>query len=455
MGDDVHPVVCGDAVKGRLPGPGTIREQLRVARALQNEPHQALLDLARTYGPVAQIGYGRYTYVLAFGVESNEYVLSTNPTNFRWKEAFWPLVPIDGETALVVSDGADHQRRKAVVLPAFHRRRIAGYLDVMVDQTTITLDGWHSGDTIDAYQTMRETIRRIVLRCLFGDALGEHDDELTRQLHIALAYVNRTPLQRLDNEWLFPPYRKAMQARRAIDVMVTDEITRRRSAANLGDDILGWLLESQRQDSTPLTDQEVRDQVISIIAAAYDTTASAIGWIAARLAEDPQLRASLRTEHDNAVANADILSIDHLPALRHAGAVVNEVLRVCPPALVSVRYIANDFELHGHTVPADRLLMYSSYVTHMDPQQFPDPAEFRPTRWLDGHADHHGHHPYAYVPFGGGSRRCLGFAFALQELTVMTSLMAQLDFEPAYSTPPKPAGIASMAPTGGVPIRIT
>lgn len=119
-----------------------------------------------------------------------------------------------------------------------------------------------------------------------------------------------------------------------------------------------------------------------------------------------------------------------------------------------MRYIVSPFELLGHTVPNDRLMMYSSFVSHMDAAEFPDPTAFKPTRWIEGHADLHPHHPYAYVPFGGGSQRCLGFAFALQEMTVMTALMSQVDFTPRYTEPPKPVGIASMTPGGGVPIHI-
>ncbi len=430
-----------------------MRAQLGIARQMQGDPHTALLDLAAQYGPVTQIGFGKFLYVVVLGVEANEYVLHTNPSNFRWKEAFWPLVAIDGETALIVSDGDDHRRRKAIVLPAFHRRRISSYFDVMTEESARVIERWQSGQTIDAYQQMRLAVRKIVLRCLFGRAFGDREQEFMDHLKIPLDYVNRSPFRRLDHELLFPPYRKAMRARRAMDAMVFDEITRRRAAAEPGDDILGWLIEAQDGEGPGLTDQEVRDQVISLIAAAYDTTSSAMGWIAMRLADDPALRAEVRAEVGATTAGQP-LTLEHLPQLKLTGGVVNEVLRLQPPGIVSVRHIVDEFSLLGHTVPGGRLLMYSAYASQMDPNQFPDPTTFKPTRWIDGHRDHHPHHPYAYVPFGGGSRRCLGFAFALQEMTVMTALMAQVDFEPAYAAAPKPTGIASMAPGGGVPIRL-
>ena len=436
----------------KLPSPSFV-EQIKLARALNSEPHRALMELHARYGPVGQFGFGKFRYAWVFGAEANEHVLHTNASNFTWKEAFWPLVAIDGDTALVVSDGEDHKRRKAIVLPAFHRKRISSYFDVMVDETDALINRWQPGTTLDAYDEWRLAIRRIVLRCLFGEAFsGQREQAFVDHLEIPREYVNRNPIRRIDNEWLSPAYRKAMKARRAMDVMVFDEINRRRATGEAGDDIMGWLIEAQ-DDGARLTDQEVRDQVISLIAAAYDTTASTIGWITAKLAEDDELRREVRAEV-TATTSGNRLTIEHLPQLRLTTGIVNEVLRVLPPAVISVRKAVNDFTLHGHTVPGGMLVAYSGYVSGRNPVDFPDPDAFKPTRWIEGHPDHHPHHPYAYVPFGGGGRRCIGFAFALQELVVFTASLAALDFTPAFSATPKPTGAVSMAPGGGVPIKL-
>ena len=436
----------------RLPGPRLLA-QVGMSRALLKDPHRALLDMFNRYGPVGRIGFGKFKYVWLFGAEANEYLLHSHADNFTWKEAFWPLVVIDGDTALVVSDGDDHRRRKAIVLPAFHRKRISGYFDVMVEETDRLVARWLPGSTIDAHAEMRFAIRRIVLRCLFGEAFsGEREQQFVDHLEIPRAYANRSPLRRVDNELLSPAYRKAMQARRVMDKMVFDEIDRRRSCAQIGDDIMGWLMEAQ-EDGGQLTDQEVRDQVISLIAAAYDTTASTIGWIAVKLAEDPSLRRAVRAEFAS-VTGGNTPTIDHLPQLKLTAGVVNEVLRLLPPAVISVRQSVDEFTLHGHTIPGKHLVAYSGYVSGQNPTDFPDPTVFKPTRWVEGDPDHHTHHPYAYVPFGGGARRCIGFAFALQELIVFTAALASLDFTPAYATTPKPTGTVSMAPGGGVPITL-
>jgi cytochrome P450 len=439
-------------VTAKLPGP-SLFEQVKLTRTLNSEPHRALMELYEKYGPVGQFGFGKFRYAWAFGAEANEHILHTNASNFTWKEAFWPLVAIDGETALVVSDGDDHKRRKAIVLPAFHRKRISSYFDVMVTETYALIARWKPGSTFDVYEQMRLAIRRIVLRCLFGEAFsGAREQEFIDHLEVPREYVNRNPVRRIDNKWLSPAYRKAMAARRKMDTMVFDEISRRRSTGVPGDDIMGWLIEA-REDGGRLTDQEVRDQVISLIAAAYDTTSSTIGWIAVKLAEDADLRHAVRAEVTAATDGAP-LTIEHLPQLKLTAGVANEVLRVLPPAVISVRKTVNDFTLHGHTVPAGYLVAYSGYVGARNPADFPEPDAFKPTRWIEGHPDHHPHHPYAYVPFGGGGRRCIGFAFALQELAVFTAALSALDFSPAYTTTPKPEGAVSMAPGGGVRVRL-
>ncbi len=439
-------------VSARLPGPRSITDQVRFAQEVVRDPHAALLNFAATYGPVAQVGYRRYRYVMVFGVEANEYVLHGNAANFRWKEAFWPLEPLVGENALIVSDGVDHKRRKDIVLPAFHRRRISTYFDVMTEQTRHVLDTWQTGQSVNAYDGLRLVIRKTVLECLFGNAFGLQQAGFVEYLELILNYVNRTPLQRLDNE-LFPPYRKVVRARKQMDAIISREIARRRNSASTSEDILGWLIEAQDSDGPDLNDSEVRDLVIGIIAAAYDTTAAVMGWIAMRLANDPTLKTQIRNEV-NSATSGEAMTVDDLPALKLTGGVVNEVLRLHPPAVVSVRNIVSPFPLHGYIVPSGRFLMYSPYVSHMDPEQFPNPSSFMPTRWIEGHADSHPYHSYAYLPFGGGSRRCLGFAFALQQLTVMTAMLASVDFEPGYASNPKPTGIMSMAPQGGVPLRI-
>ena len=440
-------------MKTKLPGPRSPRAIIGLARQLNADARSTLLSMVDTYGPVIDFGRGKYHYIYLLSPEANEYILSTAPENFTWRDAFWVLVPVNGETALVVSDGEDHKRRRRIVQPAFHMRRIASYLDVMVDETNQVIDQWAIGASVDAHAQLRLAIRRIVLRCLFGDALRERDEELSRHLEVALAYVNRPPTQRFD--WNLPgmPYRKAMKARAAVDQIVFDEIKRRRALDDRGDDIISWLIADQ-ETGDGLSDQEVRDQIVSLIAAGYDTTASAMGWAVAELARQPERVDKIRAEMIDIGAGRS-LTIEQTTKLTYTNAFIQEVLRLHPPAIWSGRRVVNDFEIDNRTIPGGSMILFSPHVTHHDPRSFPDPADFRPGRWIDGHADQNHPHPYSYIPFGGGNRRCLGFAFATQELVAMTALLAhRTDLEVVDGGPQRHVGTMSSAPADGTQVRI-
>ena len=444
----------------RLPGPRTAGATIGLLRLLMSDPCRALVEMHDTYGPVVEFGWGRFRYVYLFGPDANEYVLTRGAQDFTWREAFWPLHPVVGDTALVLSDGADHQRRRRVVQPAFHVRRIATYLDVMVAEADRVIGAWSPGQTVDAHAGFRDAIRRVVIRCLFGDRLAAREDELTPSLEEALAYVNRPPSQRRDLNLPGFAYRRALHARRRVDHIVFEEITRRQQAAPIGDavkdgdDVLSWLV-ADHDDTPRLSDQEVRDQIVSLIAAGYDTTSSAMAWIVAELAQHPDVLDSINAEV-HAVCGTGPLTIDALNELTVTQATVNEALRLHPPAIWSGRRATRAFDLHGHTIPAGSMILFSPYVTQRDPTNFARADQFLPGRWIDGHPDHAEQAPYTFVPFGGGGRRCLGFAFATQELVAMTATLARrVTFEPAWNTPPQPAGTMTMAPADGLPIRIT
>ncbi len=440
-------------MKTKLPGPRSPKAIIGLARRLNADARSTLLEMVDTYGPVIDFGRGRYHYIYLLSPEANEYILSTAPENFTWRDAFWVLVPVNGETALVVSDGEDHKRRRRIVQPAFHMRRIASYLDVMVDETNQVIDQWTIGATIDAHAELRLAIRRIVLRCLFGNALRDRDDELAAHLEVALAYVNRPPTQRLD--WNLPglPHHKAMKARAAVDEIVFDEIKRRRALDDRGDDIISWLIADQ-ETGDGLSDQEVRDQIISLIAAGYDTTASAMGWAVAELARQPGRVDKIRAEMIDIGAGRS-LTIEQTTKLTYTNAFIQEVLRLHPPAIWSGRRVVNDFETNNRTIPGGSMILFSPHVTHHDQRSFPEPEQFLPGRWIDGHPDQNHPHPYSYIPFGGGNRRCLGFAFATQELVAMTALLAhRTDLELVDSGPQRHVGTMSSAPADGTQVRI-
>ena len=177
-------------------------------------------------------------------------------------------------------------------------------------------------------------------------------------------------------------------------------------------------------------------------------------WAAPELAASPERAAQIRTEVRETGAG-ETLTIEQVPKLTYTNAFIQEVLRLHPPAIWSGRRVVNDLKLHGRTIPAGSMVLFSPHVTQHDPSYFPDPGTFRPERWIDGHPHQDQPHPYAHIPFGGGNRRCLGFAFATQELIAMTALLAhRINPELVEPGPQRHVGTMSSAPRGGTPIRI-
>jgi cytochrome P450 len=414
------------------------------------EPAEHLRRLHERYGPVVAFGVRPFRYVALFGPDAHRYLLAENTQNFRWREALQMLIPVDGDTALVVSDGEDHRRRRQIVLPAFATRRIAGYFDVMVDEVDREIDTWRAGEVRDVFSSLRRAIRRIAVRSLFGDSLGGRADELGDALAGAIDFVNRNPATQIRIDLPGTPWHRARLARDRADAIVNDEIARRRAepAPAAARDVLDALLAPSEDGNERLSDVEIRDQVVSLVAAGYDTTSAAAAWTVHELLvnDGEWKRAAVETD---AVVGADRLTVEHLARLPYLDAVVHEALRLWPPGFISARKAVDAFEFAGHEVPGGSIVVYSPYVTQRDPTWWPDPDRFLPERWLD-----HEPEPYTYVPFGGGYRRCIGFAFATQELKVVLAQLLRRVTCTRVPGPVRPVGSAALHPKDGVPVRV-
>ena len=218
---------------GPVPRLGRAINQIRSAVELAVQPHQGLINLYRRFGPVCTLGAGPARTVFLLGPDANRFVLGHSEL-FRWREAFDALVVVDGETALIVSDGADHQRRRRLVQPAFTRRQIDGYARTMRATADAAIDKWRPGQRVDLYQEFRRVIRRATIQVLFGPRLAHDEPELGRLLQHALAVVERPPpwqrLQRLGT----PAWRRATSARAAVADRVLAEV--RAAAERAGDE---------------------------------------------------------------------------------------------------------------------------------------------------------------------------------------------------------------------------
>jgi cytochrome P450 len=378
-----------------------------------------LIGLYRRFGPVVRVG--PYTYLL--GPEANRFVFAHSEL-FEVERAFQSLVPVDGPTSLIVSDGEDHKRRRRVVQPALAHRQIAGHVPVMRAAAEATVDAWRAGEVVDAYQEFRRAIRRSTIHALFGEELAKESDFFGAHLQVLINLIDRTPaVVTLLRTMRAPAWRNAMRARRAVDAKVYQAIEEARQGKEAGA-VLASLVEGDG-----LSDLEVRDQVVTLIAAGYETTSGAMAWAVFNLLRHNGV-------WERAQQDGDYLAN-----------VVNETLRLYPPAVVSARVAAQPFEFAGKKIRQGTFLLYSPYVTHRLAEVFPDPLRFDPDRWEAKPG------PHEFLPFGGGPHRCIGAGLATTELAVMLEVLLRKAKPELVRQRLTPTGLAAMRPKNGLRIR--
>ncbi|WP_394613092.1 cytochrome P450 [Lentzea sp. JNUCC 0626] len=378
-----------------------------------------LSALHRRFGPVVRMG--PYTYLL--GPEANQFVFAHSEL-FEVERAFQSLVPVDGPTSLIVSDGEDHKRRRRFVQPALAHRQIASYVPVMRANAEATVAGWRAGEVVDAYQEFRRAIRRSTIHALFGEELAKDSDFFGAHLQVLINLIDRNPtVVTLLRTLRAPAWRNAMRARRAVDARVYQAIEGTRQGESAGD-VLTALVQGDG-----LSDLEVRDQIVTLIAAGYETTSGAMAWAVFNLLRHNGVWERAR-EDDEFLGN-----------------VVNETLRLYPPAVVSARVAAQGFEFAGKKIKQGTFLLYSPYVTHRSAAVFADPLTFDPDRWVSKPA------PHEFLPFGGGPHRCIGAGLAMTELTVMLKVLLEQPKPELLPQRLTPTGLAAMRPRNGLRIR--
>jgi cytochrome P450 len=417
-------------------------------------PGEVLLALYRRRGPVINQWFGGYGLVCLLGPEANKFVF-TNSDAFSWGDAFQVLVPVVGPTALIVSDGAEHRRRRSLVQPAFHHQQIQHYVQNMVDNADAVIDTWQPGQKLDIYQQFRSAIRRSTIESLFGPQIAEHADFLGEQLQPLLDLTHRTePTLKWQQRLRSPAWRRAMAARARVDELIYAEIERAHTDSSADDHVLTALVNSRTEAGEPLSDTEIRDQVVSLIAAGYETTSGAIAWAIYSLLSVPEVWDTAVDEVQRTLGGR-VPGADDLKALSYLNGVVHETLRLYPSGVVSARKVIRDVWFNGHRIRAGRLLVFSPYVTHRLPELWPEPLEFRPERWVPGSPYYRKPAPHEFLLFSGGPHRCIGSAMATTEMTVMLArLLARTSLRlPAQRI--HATGFAALRPRHGLTVELT
>ena len=397
--------------------------------------NRAVTELYGVYGPVFAFGVGPVRFIWFVGPEANKFVLQDAAEHFQFGPAYSFLRTIGGDTALITSDEPEHLRRRRFVQPAFHRSRLA-LLDTLLDvRLTELFEGW-VGRSVDFYGEVQGRVLAIICEVLLGRAALT--TPLTADIAQMMRYAN-LPFQLQLVKLRVPgtPWARFLEARTRADAAIYRETERRRQSADLGDDVLGLLLETRDETGQGLSNVEIRDQAISLVSAGFDTTSAALTWAVYELQRQPELLAELR---------AELLAADEPPLLEQT---IKETLRLYPPAPAGLRQTTRDLSFGGYHLPKGHRAAFSIYASHRLGSIYPEPLRFDPKRWETFSPP-----PYSYLPFGSGARYCIGAGLATRILTLgLKKLTRDYALTPLRTEPVQEAG-NTLHPRGGLPVKV-
>jgi cytochrome P450 len=432
-----------------------LRDQVRLIRGLFREPQPVLDEIGERFGSMCSMGAGPLRMAIVGEPSAMRELFAIPNDQFRWGHKFNVLGFVVGPQSLIVSDGDEHRRRRGAVQAAFSRRRLNQWIPMIVERTDAAIDAFVAtlpaeGTTRDLYPIGRRLVLEIAARAFFGERMAARVDELSELFELPQAYLEGTAYQQIPHR--IPRTRRARvrENRRALVAIVEEQIASRRAQPS-GDpfDVLEALALSG-----DLSDSEICDQVITLIGAGYDTTAASLAWILWCVALAPDVWADLRVEADQ-VFGAGAANEQTLAQLDLASRVMRETTRLHPAGVVAPREAAVDMVIGGSSIAKGTLIMWSAYLAGRDPKIWPDPTRFDPSRWLDMPDDQRAISDAAWVPFGRGTRNCIGFALAQMELTLIVSRLAQrIDLQPTVSDMPRAVGLVVNRPFGGAPMRV-
>jgi len=411
------------AVSAAFP-PGRTHFSLARTNAIIDDPVPLLVEAYQRYGPVFTMRIFHHNVVFMIGPEANHYILVSHASNFSWREGhFRDLIPFMGDGLLTI-DGDFHRRSRQIMLPAFHHKQIAKSIDVILEEGERALALWHIDAGLDLYDWTRRLALRVAMRAIFGlDPDGEEARSVdAAQLFTeALDFFSKPALLRL-MRGPGTPYARTLRARRQLDRLIYAEIDRRRASGARGLDVLSLLLDAQDEDGDSLSDLQIRDEVMTLLFAGHDTTTSTLAFMFYELARNPDLVAPVVEEQDRVIGDRPLAPADLTgSALPQLEMVLDETLRKYPAAWIGPRRSLENFEFAGLTVPGGVPVNYSSWASHHLPDVFPEPDEFRPSRFTP---EAKAALPKgAYVPFGGGSRTCIGMRFGQLEIRTLATLI--------------------------------
>jgi cytochrome P450 len=401
--------------------------------------------LARRYGDVFTVRLvpGGRALVLFTRPEHTREIFAADPEVFHAGRGNAILGPVMGKHSLLLQDSVEHKRARKLLMPAFNGVALREYRTLVTDLARAEVGTWREGTELRALDRMNALTLEVILRVVFGVS---DEDRLARLRPCVNATVDVSPAILLG--WGYPrlqrygPWRRTVDNQYALDRLMYAEIRERRLAPDLAErtDVLSRLMRAGAEDGDPLDDTELRDQLVTLLLAGHETTATALSWALYEVGRDPGLRARTQAAADAGDADGDAW----------LDAVLKESMRLHPVIPMVVRTLVRPATIGGVDLPAGVTVGPSIIVSHQRSEAFPDPEAFRPGRFLGSNPP-----PHTWIPFGGGVRRCIGAGFSLMEgVAVLREVFAAYDVEALGSDEPKVRNITSV-PRRGARIRIT
>lgn len=413
--------------------------------------------------------YGDPFTLRVLGLKSPPVVFFSNPQaiqdiftvpskQFDFGKATHVFQPLMGKHSIILQQGRSHQRQRQLLMPPFHGDRMRAYGKLICDITEKVTTQWTPGASISIQQFMPDITLQIILQVVFGIKPGSRYEKLKELLSSLLEDVT-TPLY--SSLFFFPPLQKNLGAwspwghflrrRQQIDELIYAEISQRRFEKDPSrTDILTMLMSARDDAEQHLTDVELRDQLVSLLLLGYETTSAALTWAFYLIHSSPQVLEKLRSELDTLPSTLEPEAMARLPYLT---AVCQETLRIYPIGLICVpRMVKEPLQLGGYEFDVGTVLVPCIYLAHRRPELYPEPERFEPERFMENKFS-----PYEYLPFGGGSRGCIGTAFSMYEMKlVLATILSRFGLSLANKSPVRPVrrGI-TIVPSGGVRMVVT
>lgn len=421
-------------------------------------PLDFLEECASQYGDIFNLNLmGLPSFTVVSNPQGIQEILSVDAQKFDVGRTNDLARSLLGDNSLVLLDGERHRRQRKLMMPPFHGEKVKSYADTIGQITAKVADRWQKNQTFVAQKAMQDITLEVILHVVFGLSEGDRYQKIKPSL-IELLDLTGSPLKAsviflpwLQQDWgEWSPWGKVERRKREIYELLQAEIDQRRAEPELlGDDVLSLMMSARDEEGEGLRDIELKDQMMTLLVAGHETTATALSWALYWIHQQPEVKHKLLAELDSFDDRADPLAISRLPYLT---AVCNETLRIYPVAFIAfLRVAKSTIEVMGHQFVPETMVAPTIYLTHHREDLYPEAKQFKPERFLERQ-----YSPYEFLPFGGGNRRCIGHALALLEMKlVLAKILSEWDLALASNRPviPKRRG-ATVAPHNGVPMVV-